>query len=324
MNVVPWRHTVELPNEGIAMDAVNQPSELGASTPTGTRGSERIEMPSVPGFSHTIVETPGLRTHVATVGEGEPLVMLHGLPEHWWQWRTIGPTLGRHYRVICPDLRGAGWTRAESPRMGRLTQMEDLIAVMDALKLDRVRLVAHDLGALTAAHLAYAEPDRVHAMAILSVPPPFMPFSVAMLPALRHIPPLLFHRRGRSIAHVFDPPYVVTPMAAETIATYLAPQRDPQIDAATNEIYRWLVFSEMPRMAGGVYRKARLRVPALYAFGEQDRPLTPDFVRKQCGDTARYADHLEIAAVPDAAHFMTDDNPEAVQELLLEFFARIG
>ena len=141
MNVVPWRHTVELPNEGIAMDAVNQPSELGASTPTGTRGSERIEMPSVPGFSHTIVETPGLRTHVATVGEGEPLVMLHGLPEHWWQWRTIGPTLGRHYRVICPDLRGAGWTRAESPRMGRLTQMEDLIAVMDALKLDRVRLV---------------------------------------------------------------------------------------------------------------------------------------------------------------------------------------
>lgn len=282
------------------------------------------EMPSVPGFDHRFVETPGLTTHVAIVGEGEPLVMLHGLPEHWWQWRTIGPELGRHYQVLCPDLRGFGWTRADGPGMDRLTQMHDLLAVLDALGLDRVRLVAHDMGALTAAHLAYAAPDRVRAMVVLSVPPPFMPISMAMLPAMRHIPPLLFHRRGRSIAHVFDPPYVVTPLPQETIDTYLAPMRRPDIDAAVNEVYRWLVFSEMPRMSGGTYRRQRLRVPSLYAFGEEDRPLTPEFVRSQCGDTTRFADYLEIAGVPDAAHFMTDDNPVAVQELLLDFFQRVG
>ncbi|WP_442576531.1 alpha/beta fold hydrolase [Microbacterium sp. F51-2R] len=282
------------------------------------------DMPEVPGFEHRFIRTPGLTSHVAVIGDGEPVVMLHGLPQHWWQWRTIGAALAQRYRVICPDLRGFGWTRADSPGMGRTTQAEDLCGILDALQLDRVRLVAHDMGALTAAHLAYDMPDRVRAMAVLAVPPPFMPFSVAMLPALRHIPPLLFHRRGTSLAHLFDPPYVVKRMSPETVETYLAPQQRPDIDAAINEVYRWLVFSEMPRMAGGAYRRRRLRVPSLYAFGSDDDPLNADFVRAQCGATTRFADHLEIAGVPDAAHFMTDDNPEAIQELLLDFFDRAG
>ena len=282
------------------------------------------DMPEVPGFEHRFIRTPGLTSHVAVIGDGEPVVMLHGLPQHWWQWRTIGAALAQRYRVICPDLRGFGWTRADSPGMGRKTQAEDLCGVLDALQLDRVRLVAHDMGALTAAHLAYDTPDRVRAMAVLAVPPPFMPFSVAMLPALRHIPPLLFHRHGTSLVHLFDPPYVVKRMSPETVATYLAPQQRPDIDAAINEVYRWLVFSEMPRMAGGAYRRRRLRVPSLYAFGSDDDPLTADFVRAQCGDTTRFADQLEIVGVPDAAHFMTDDNPEAIQEQVLDFFDRAG
>jgi pimeloyl-ACP methyl ester carboxylesterase len=304
-------------------DAQSRPASTGRHA-TASTAAGWPDMPPAPGFRHRFIETPGLTTHVATIGEGEPVVMLHGFPQHWWQWRAVGAALAHRYQVICPDLRGAGWTRASSPGMGRLTQTDDLLAVMDALGLERIRLVAHDLGALTAVHLAYAQPERLRAMAVLSVPPPFMRMSTAMLPAMRHIPPFLFHRRGRSIAHVFEPPYVATPMTPETIAAYLAPQQRPEIDGATNEIYRWLVFSEMPRVAAGTYRKERLRVPSLYAFGTEDRPLTPEFVRTQCGDTTRYADHVEFAEVPGAAHFMTDDNPSVVQELLLDFFERMG
>ncbi|MFE7844228.1 alpha/beta fold hydrolase [Microbacterium sp. NPDC057407] len=303
------------------MDAAH---DRTAGTIASPPGAEPPPMPAVNGFQHQDIDLPGLRAHVASIGEGEPIIMLHGLPEHWWQWRRIGAALARDYRVICPDLRGFGWSRAAAPGMGRFTQMDDLVALMDALGLERVRLVAHDMGALTAAHLAYTAPDRVRAMAILSVPPPFMPLSVSMLPAMRHIPRLLLHRRGRSIAHVFDPPYVVTPMERATVETYLAPMRRPDIDAAINEVYRWLVFSEMPRMAAGSYRRQRLRVPSLYVFGDEDRPLTADFVRAQCGDTSRFADDLEIASVPDAAHFLTDDNPEAVEATLREYFARKG
>ena len=112
-------------------------------------------------------------------------------------------------------------------------------------------------------------------------------------------------------------------MTPETVATYLSPMTRPEIDAAIARLFRAAV-AEMPRMAAGTYRKDRLRVPSLYAFGEKDEPLTESFVRKQCGDTARYADHLEFASIDAAAHFMTDDRPDAVEDLVRDFFERRG
>ena len=66
-------------------------------------------LPDAPGFDHLVVETPGLRAHLATVGEGDPVLMLHGFPQHWWQWRAVAPVLAaRGYRVLCPDVAGRG------------------------------------------------------------------------------------------------------------------------------------------------------------------------------------------------------------------------
>ena len=53
-------------------------------------------LPEAAGFRHLVVETPGLRTHVAVIGEGEPVVLLHGFPQHWWQWRCFSSLFYRH------------------------------------------------------------------------------------------------------------------------------------------------------------------------------------------------------------------------------------
>lgn len=77
-------------------------------------------LPEAPGFEHSLVETRGLRTHLATIGEGDPVLLLHGFPEHWWQWHAVAPAIAAAgYRVLCPDLRGAGWTEADDPRVER-------------------------------------------------------------------------------------------------------------------------------------------------------------------------------------------------------------
>lgn len=285
--------------------------------------AEVPQMPAVPGFTHEFVDIPGLRVHVATAGEGEPVLMLHGLPQHWWQWRVVGSALAERYRVVCPDARGFGWTQAESPRISRYAMRDDVLALLDALELERVRLVAHDMGAVVAAQLAYGHPDRVRAMVVLSVPPPFMRLGLGMLPAMRHVPKLRWRRAGSSLDWVLAPPYVATPMSEPTKMTYLAPLRDPAKDAAISEVYRGLLIGgEMPALATGAYRRRRLTVPTLYCFGERDEPLTASFVRTQSGDVSRFADHVEFAPVPGAAHFATDDNPGAVTELTREFFAR--
>lgn len=85
---------------------------MTASEPHVTRSTDASAWsppwPEAPGFAHLVVETPGLRSHVATIGEGEPVVLLHGFPQHWWQWRVVAPVIAAGgYRVICPDLRGA-------------------------------------------------------------------------------------------------------------------------------------------------------------------------------------------------------------------------
>src|SRR5688500_5819160 len=119
-------------------------------------------LPEAPGFEHFVVETPGLRTHLAVIGEGEPVVVLHGFPQHRWQWQAIAPVIpAGGYRVFCPVLRGAGWTVADNPRLERETRLRDLLALFDVLGIERAHLVSHDMGVITAMQLTYDHPERV-------------------------------------------------------------------------------------------------------------------------------------------------------------------
>ena len=71
------------------------------------------ELPTLAGVEHRFFDLPGLRMHVAEAGSGEPLLLLHGFPQHWWAWRTVVPALAAHYRVICPDLPGSARRRLD-------------------------------------------------------------------------------------------------------------------------------------------------------------------------------------------------------------------
>jgi pimeloyl-ACP methyl ester carboxylesterase len=74
----------------------------------------------------------------ASSDEGAAIALLHGFPQHWWQWRAIAPVIAAGgYRVICPDLRGAGWTVADDPRVERETRLRDLLALFDVLHIER-------------------------------------------------------------------------------------------------------------------------------------------------------------------------------------------
>jgi pimeloyl-ACP methyl ester carboxylesterase len=280
-------------------------------------------LPDAPGFTHTIVETPGLRSHVATTGEGETVVLLHGFPEHWWQWHTIAPRLAeRGYRAICPDLRGAGWTEADDPRIAHETRLHDLTAMLDVLGVDRAHVLAHDLGAITGMHLAYTHPERVRSLVQLSVPPGFMNFTPKLMPAFRHYPPLLMGGHRKSLRWLLVPPYCVMPMSDETIDAYLRVEARDEIARATRRVLLGMIRPEMMRLMGTYYKRRRLEVPTLVAFGRHDGPFTEETVRQISRDHEKCADRFELAFIDGAAHFVTDDAPDAVADLALDWFAR--
>ncbi len=280
-------------------------------------------LPDAPGFEHLVVETPGLHTHLATIGKGEPVVLLHGFPEHWWQWHAVAPVIAaRGYRVICPDLRGAGWTVADDPRIERETRLHDLLALFDALHIERAHLVSHDMGAITAMQLTYEHPERVRTAVQLSVMPGFMKFSPKLLPAFQHLPSFVWHRPGASLRGIFSTRYVARPISEGVVEAHLAPLRRPDIDGAVRPLCRRMILPEGMRMIRGVYRRQRLTVPTLVVFGRKDYAVNEELMGHICRDPERHADRVEFSYVDDAAHFITDDAPAAVADLAIDWFER--
>ncbi len=124
-------------------------------------------------IAHRQVQANGIELHIAELGEGRPVLLLHGFPELGYSWRHQMPALadaGHH--AIAPDLRGYGDSSA--PREVEAYDIEtvcgDLLGLLDALEEARAAVVGHDWGATIGWHLALAHPDRVVAVAGLSVP----------------------------------------------------------------------------------------------------------------------------------------------------------
>lgn len=295
--------------------------EAGAPVPGGAAWTPPL--PEAAGFAHQVVETPGLRTHVATIGDGEPVVLLHGFPQHWWQWREVAPRIAAAgYRAICPDLRGAGWTEADEPGIDRVTRLHDLLALLDVLGIERAHVASHDMGAITAMQLAYTHPERVRRAVLLSMPPLFMSFSPELVPAFRHLPSLLWHRPGSSLRRVFTGPYNAKPLPEATIDAHLAPMERSDIDRAVRALYRGMVLPESMRLSRGVYKRMRLTIPTLFAFGRFDTRFNEALIRRICANPERFADRVEFAFVDDAGKLIPDDAPDTVANLALDWIRR--
>jgi len=114
----------------------------------------------------------GIDVYVSIAGSGPDVLLVHGFPDTHAVWRKLVPALvAAGYRVIAPDTRGAGATDApahvEAYRLDHL--VADLAALLDVLGIARVRLVAHDWGAVIGWRFAAAHPERVARYVALSV-----------------------------------------------------------------------------------------------------------------------------------------------------------
>ncbi|MFI6576734.1 alpha/beta fold hydrolase [Nocardiopsis sp. NPDC050513] len=123
---------------------------------------------------HRFVDVNGVRLHIAEQGEGPLVLLLHGWPESWYSWRhQFGALAAAGYRVVAPDQRG--YARSEQPSdvasYTLLHLVGDVIALIEELGEERAVLVGHDWGAPVAWTAAMMRPDKVRAVAGLSIPP---------------------------------------------------------------------------------------------------------------------------------------------------------
>src|SRR5215467_1089990 len=134
--------------------------------------------PQVPGhrtskINHRIVDSNGIKMHIAEDGEGPLVVLCHGFPELCYSWRHQLKALSEAgYHVVAPDQRGYGHTdRPEAIEDYDLLQLSgDIIGLVDALGETEAVIVGHDWGAPVAWVCALLRPDIFRAVVLLSVP----------------------------------------------------------------------------------------------------------------------------------------------------------
>jgi pimeloyl-ACP methyl ester carboxylesterase len=289
------------------------------------------DFPHLDGVEHRFVDLPGLRMHVAEDGHGEPLLLLHGFPQHWWEWRKVIPALAEHYRLICPDLRGAGWT--DAPRNGYAADqlVADVVALLDALELDRVRIMAHDWGALVGFLLCLYHPERVESYVSLAIPHPFVRFDPRLLAAVPRLwfqyaiatpilGPRLLSKGRQPLARYLLESYTADKAAfsEQEIELFVGPFRDPARARAASALYRDFIVPLFPRVLAGAYRGMRLSTPALILFGSED----PNMRAELLGGYQDHADDLALEPVDGASHFIADETPDVVVDRALAFFGR--
>jgi pimeloyl-ACP methyl ester carboxylesterase len=107
--------------------------------------------------------------HYVTMGQGFPVVLLHGWPQSWYEWRHIMPGLAAKYRVIAPDLRGLGDSSRPLTGYDKKTVGNDVWRLLQRLNIGEFFLVGHDWGGPTAYAIAAAHPTAVRKLAILDV-----------------------------------------------------------------------------------------------------------------------------------------------------------
>lgn len=120
--------------------------------------------------AHHFADLGDVLIHYVTAGQGPPVVLLHGWPQTWWEWRHVIPALAARHTVIAPDLRGLGDSSRPLGGYDKKTIANDVWRLVSGqLGHKSFCLVGHDWGGPTAYALAAAHPEAVRRLVILDV-----------------------------------------------------------------------------------------------------------------------------------------------------------
>lgn len=291
--------------------------------------SETPAFPTIEGVdvSHDFVRAAGSDFHVAQAGDGDPLLMLHGWPQHWYMWRGVIPRISERYRVICLDLRGFGWSDAPRGGYEKETLAADVLAVIDALGLEKVRLMGHDWGGFVGFLMCLFQPARVERFLALNMIHPWIrldprragavPRSVYQWVLASPAGSWLLRTRPEVVERgLLAATYDKGSWDAADLRAFSSVLQQPARAEASVQLYRTFITREVVPILAGRYSDYRLQTPTRLVFGRHD----PAIAVSMLDGYQPYADDMSVEIVDDASHFIVDERPELVADEAETFF----
>ena len=264
-------------------------------------------------FKTEMVATHGTRLFVRVGGHGPAVLMLHGFGESGDMWQPLAVSMARTHTVIVPDLRGMGLSEHPDTGYDKKSQGRDMSGLLDALHVDKVDVVAHDIGNMVAFALVAEQPQRVGHLVLMDAPIPGVGPWDEILKS-----PMLWH------FHFYGPDMERLVKGRERI--YLDRfwnefSADPRhFDEASREHYARL-YALPHAMHDGFEQFHAFDQDALdnQAFLKSGLLATPVLAiggAKSFGPemaiVARAAfSHVQGAVIPDSGHWLMEENPRA-------------
>ncbi|WP_375487173.1 alpha/beta fold hydrolase [uncultured Mycobacterium sp.] len=290
-----------------------------------------VSLPVLDGVEHRFIDLSGdVTIHVADAGpaDGAAVMLVHGFPQKWWQWHgLIGPLAADGYRVLCPDLRGAGWSSAPRSRYLKNDMADDLAQVVERLGVGPLKLVAHDWGGPVAFIMMLRHPAKVSGFFGLNTVGPWASRDLTMI---RHLwrfwyqipiclpvigPRLIAHSNSRYSRMLVSWVGAGFTLPDDDLQIYADCMREPGHAVAGSRWYRSFQTTEAMRWLRGEYDHARVDVPVRWLHGMGDPVITPDLLR---GYAERISD-FELELVDGVGHWIVEQRPELVLDRLRTF-----
>ncbi|OBI45934.1 epoxide hydrolase [Mycobacterium kyorinense] len=288
-----------------------------------------VTMPALDGVEHRFVDlADGVTIHVADAGpaDGPPVMLVHGFPQNWWEWHAmIGPLAADGYRVLCPDLRGAGWSSAPRSRYYKSEMADDLAAVLDRLGVGPVKLVAHDWGGPVAFIMMLRHPEKVSGFFGLNTSAPWVTRDLTTIADIWRFwyqipialpligPRVLGSSKGRYLRTMLG--WGGSAVPKDDVRMYVECMREPGHAVAGSRWYRTFQTTEMLRWLRGEFDDTRVDVPIRWLHGTGDPVLTTKLLR---GYADRASD-FEVELVDGVGHWIVEQRPDLVLDRLRKF-----
>jgi pimeloyl-ACP methyl ester carboxylesterase len=252
------------------------------------------------------------------LGDGPPLVLVHGTPWSSFVWRNLAPALGAQCSVYAFDLPGFGLSEKHDAQDTSLAAQSRVLGeLLDAWEVSEPIVVAHDIGGAIALRATLLEGRRFTSLALLdpvALAPWGSPFYrlvrehsdvFAALPPHIHAAVVEAYVRG-ALSH---------PLAADVVAALVAPWLD---DDGKGAFYRQIAHGDEAHTDEFRGRLERLDCPTLIVWGEADPWIPVERGR----ELARLIPSAELHVVPEAGHLVQEDAPGDVLRALLPLVTR--
>ena len=236
----------------------------------------------------------GARLRYRVIGSGEPVLFVHGATRTLEEWSGPADSLAMNHRVIAVDLRGHGQsTKFTDPTDFGARMAEDMVRLLDHLKIQRAHFVGHSMGALIASAIAARHPDRIATASLIAGP--FVADSATLTNMLAST--VADAERGDGFTNFFK--WIIPGMPEAEAKKY------SEMTLAANHLPSIVgMFKSAGAMV--VPRGTSIRVPALVAVGGKD-PLAP-----QSRELVTWWPGATLVEVPEANHFDIMAQPQVL------------